>query len=302
MAKLIFGCGYLGQRVANLWSERGDVLAVTRTVERGRELAEANVLPIIGDVVARMQLPLPQGIRTVLFALGNDGNRGRSVHEVFVGGLSHALDSLSPTVEKLIYISSTGVYGQVDGETVDEESPCRPLREGGRACLAAEEALRRSSFAKKAIILRLAGIYGPGRIPRSKDLAQNKPIDAPANGWLNLIHVDDAARIIVLAARKLSPPRTFVVSDGRPVQRREYYEALARLLKAPPPRFSEPAGKSAAAARAASDKRINPRRLMEELQPELLYPSYQEGLAAILKVERADQTIISEEPEGPITS
>jgi nucleoside-diphosphate-sugar epimerase len=295
MAKLIFGCGYLGERVAKLWSDGGgDVLAVTRTVERGRELAQGYALPIIGDVVARMQLPLPQGIRTVLFAIGNDGNRGRSVHEVFVGGLSHALASLSPNVERFIFISSTGVYGQVDGETVDEDSPCHPLRESGRACLAAEEALRRSSFAKKAIILRMAGIYGPGRIPRAPDLIDNKPIDAPANGWLNLIHVDDAARLIALAARKLAPPRTFVVSDGRPVERKEYYAELARLLGAPPPRFVESPSPSPAAARASSDKRVNPRRIMEALHPELLYPSYREGLAAILKAERPDQTMLDE--------
>jgi nucleoside-diphosphate-sugar epimerase len=130
--------------------------------------------------------------------------------------------------------------------------------------------------------LRLAGLYGPGRIPRSSDLVAGRPIDAPAHGWLNLIHVDDAARIVLLAEERASPPRTYVVSDGAPVPRAEYYAELARLLNAPPPRFVEPAADSPAALRAGSDKRINPRRMFAELKPTLLYPDYRAGLAAIV--------------------
>jgi nucleoside-diphosphate-sugar epimerase len=166
---------------------------------------------------------------------------------------------------------------------VDEDSPCQPIREGGRASLAAEDALRASKFADRAIILRLAGIYGPGRIPRAADLAAGKPIDAPATGWLNLIHVKDAARIVVLAEERIEPPKLYVVSDGQPVVRGDYYRELARLLGAPEPRFIEPAADSPAAQRAASDKRINPQRLFADLQPSLHYPSYREGLAAIVR-------------------
>src|SRR5262249_48518216 len=108
-----------------------------------------------------------------------------------------------------------------------------------------------------------------------------RPIDAPARGWLNLIHVDDAARVVLLAEEHATPPKTFVVSDGVPVQRAEYYTELARLLNAPPPHFIEPPADSPAAQRAASDKRINPRRMFNELRPKLLYPDYRAGLTAI---------------------
>ena len=284
MAKLIFGCGYLGARVASLWRAAGcEIYAVTRSQQRAQALSAAGLLPIVADLTTGAELPIPQGVRTVLFAVGYDRQGGRSIHDVYVGGLAHVLKNLSPTVEKVIYISSTGVYGQVTGNEVDEDSPCHPTREGGRACLAAEELLRASTLANKSVILRLAGIYGPGRIPRSQDLLAGKPIDAPATGWLNLIHVEDAARIVLLAEERAAPPKLYVVSDGQPAQRGDYYCELARLLGAPAPRFVEPTADSPAAQRAASDKRVNPRRMFADLRPTLLYPSYRDGLAAIVR-------------------
>jgi nucleoside-diphosphate-sugar epimerase len=137
-------------------------------------------------------------------------------------------------------------------------------------------------MAAHAVVLRLAGLYGPGRIPRLADLAEGRPIDAPAEGWLNLIHVDDAAQIVLLAEQRAGTPRTYVVADGHPVQRRDYYAELARLVNAPPPQFVSPPADSPAAQRAASDKRIDPRRMFAELAPVLRYPDFRAGLAAIV--------------------
>ncbi|MCI0361893.1 MAG: SDR family oxidoreductase [Planctomycetaceae bacterium] len=295
MAKLIFGCGYLGLRVARLWKAGGDkVHAVTRSTERGAALATEGLAAIVADVTDPSQLVLPQDVETVLWAVGFDRSSatGKSsaagahaIQDVYVSGLANVLRALPQSVGRFIYISSTGVYGQVTGSEVDEDSPCRPTREGGRACLAAEELLRASPFADRTIVLRLAGIYGPDRIPRSSDLAAGRPIDAHSDGWLNLIHVDDAARIALLAEQKARPPKLYVVSDGQPVVRGDYYRELARLLGAPPPRFVEPPADSPAAARAGSDKRVNPRRMLADLSPALLYPSYREGLAAICRTD-----------------
>jgi nucleoside-diphosphate-sugar epimerase len=189
---------------------------------------------------------------------------------------------------RVIYISSTGVYGQVEGEWVDESTPCRPTREGGRAALAAEEVLRGHPLGQCSVVLRLAGIYGPDRIPRAGDIVAGRPIDAPAEGFLNLIHVEDAARIVVAAAeRDLSLPALYCVTDGHPTFRRDYYTELARLLSAPPPMFSPPDEKSHARQRAGSDKRVSNRRMMSELAVELAYPSFREGLAAIVRGKEA---------------
>jgi len=269
MAKLIFGCGYLGLRVARLWlAARERVFAVTRTAERAAELAADGIEPIVGDVNAGPLPPWPPDVETVLWAIP-------SKSQIDLGSLSDA-------VRRFIYISSTGVYGQVTGEELDEDSPCEPTREGGRAALAAENMLRAGPLGGRTIVLRLAGLYGPGRIPRSKELRAGEPIDAPSQGWLNLIHVEDAARIVLLAEAKAPVPRLYVVSDGQPVIRADYYRELARLLGAPPPRFVEPTAGSPASERAGSSKRVNPGRLFAELGPRLAFPSYREGLAAIV--------------------
>lgn len=288
MAKLIFGCGYLGLRVARLWSAASHpVFAVTRSQGRAAELIAAGVEPIVANLLSDTQIPVPQGVRTVLFAVAYDRSGVDSIDDVYVGGLSRAIGSLPDSIDRFIYISSTGVYGQVSGDEVNEKSPCEPTRAGGKACFAAEQVLQRSRFASKAIILRMAGIYGSGRIPRSADLLAGRPIDAPQHGWLNLIHVDDAARIVLLAEQHAVPPQTFVVSDGHPVQRADYYRELAHLLHAPAPKFVASPVDSPAAERSASDKRVNPRKMFAELEPELLYPDYRAGLAAIVSADRS---------------
>ncbi len=300
MPKLIFGCGYLGLRVAALWREAGEkVHVVTRSQERAAKLSAAGYFPLVADITQPQTLAtisLPDTLSTLLFAVGFDRRSGTSIQEVYAGGLKNVLSLLdqrpSSAPDRFIYISSTGVYGSPEGggtggaDWVDEQTPCHPLREGGQACLAAEELLQKHPLGHRAVVLRLAGIYGPGRIPRAKDLQAGTPIDAPAEGYLNLIHVADAARIVLLAETRAAPPATYVVADGSPVLRAEYYRELARLLNAPSPTFIPPAPDSPAARRAASDKRISPARLFRDLQPQLAFPSYREGLSAIV----AEQT------------
>jgi nucleoside-diphosphate-sugar epimerase len=142
--------------------------------------------------------------------------------------------------------------------------------------------LQAHPLGRRAIILRLAGIYGPGRIPRRHTLASGEPIAAPRDGWLNLIHVDDAARIVLAAEGIEELPRLYTVSDGHPPQRCEYYAELARLIGAPPPTFVAPPPDSPAALRAESSKRVSNRRLLSELKLELKFPSFRQGLAAIV--------------------
>jgi nucleoside-diphosphate-sugar epimerase len=188
---------------------------------------------------------------------------------------------LPDSVQRIVYVSSTSVYAQTDGGWVDEMSECSPVLENGRVCLEAEQSLARSRCGARAIVLRLAGLYGPGRIPRSAALTAAEPIAALEHGFLNLIHVDDAAGIVVAAAR-IKPPRLYTVSDGNPPQRGDYYAELARLLGAPKPRFIAPPAESPAALRAESNKRVSNRRLLSDLGIQLRFPSYREGLAAIV--------------------
>ncbi|MCH2115840.1 MAG: SDR family oxidoreductase [Pirellulales bacterium] len=286
MSKLIFGCGYLGKRVANLWRAQGHpVHVVTRSRRRAERLYQEGFHPLVADVTQPKTLGRLPGAETVVFAVGFDAAAGKSIAEVYAGGVKNVLAALPAAVQQIIYISTTGVYGPANGEWVDETTPPNPQRAGGKASLAAERVL-----AGKGILLRLAGIYGPDRIPYLDQLRAGKSLAVPSEGWLNLIHVDDAAQIVLAVeawAALNDPPgdrRTFCVSDGHPVVRADYYREVARQIGAPPPVFVAPNQHAPVVARARADKRVSTARLTGWVQVPLAYPSYREGLASILSI------------------
>ncbi len=281
--KLVVGCGYLGRRVAERWRNAGhEVVAVTRSIDRAQEFAAAGLKPIVADVMRLETLVGLPTAHTILYAVGYDRRQNFTIEDVYLRGLINVLNALPNESGRLIYVSSTGVYGDCRGEWIDERTPCYPERAGGRACLAAEEALLAHPRGGDAVILRMAGIYGPGRIPSRETLEKGGTLSAPASGWLNLIHVDDAATVVLAAEKAEAGPRHYLVSDGSPVPRRDYYRHLAKLLDAPPPRFAKPDATLPAAVRATSDKRVSNARLRAELGVRLAYPSFREGLAEIV--------------------
>lgn len=287
MAKsaLIFGYGYLGAPVARLWiSESRAVYVVTRSCDRVESFPQP-LQAMVADVTDESSLADLPAVDTVLFAVGYDRASDKSIEEVYVKGIENVLAALPAATKRLIYISTTGVYGDAQGDWIDEQTPTAPTRAGGKASLAAEQLIQQSPLADRAIILRLAGIYGPDRLPYLAKIKSGEPIEAPQSGHLNLIHVHDAARIIQLLSspqRTISGPLTYCVGDGNPVVRGNYYREVARLLGAPEPQFTEPHPGSPRAARASADKRVSNRRLVDDLELELLYPDYRAGLAAIV--------------------
>ena len=144
--KLIFGCGYLGGRVAERWLAAGDVVAaVTRSAARAAEFHQRGLQPLIADVTRPESLGQLPTAETVLWAVGFDPHGGKSRWQVYVDGLRAVLDALPEETGRLVFISSTGVYGDSGGDWVDEDSPCRPTREAGQTLLAAEQAPARPS-------------------------------------------------------------------------------------------------------------------------------------------------------------
>jgi nucleoside-diphosphate-sugar epimerase len=284
--RLIIGCGYLGTGIAKRWRNAGDhVAVVTRSATRAADFEREGYAAIIADITDRRTIANLPVSDTVLFAVGYDRASSHSIAELYAGGIDNVLAALPVATGRFIYISSTGVYGPSSREWVDETTPPDPQRDGGRASLAAERTLAASPFGARSFILRLAGIYGPGRVPFIDKLRAGEPIPAPITGYLNLIHVDDAADA-VLAADRMPPfrdgPRIYCISDGAPVQRGEYYSEVARQISAPAPQFVEPDPNSPRAARAESNRRVCSDRMLAELRVTLAYPNYRAGLAAIL--------------------
>lgn len=270
---LIVGTGYLGRRVARRWVAAGiHVHGTTRSQTKADELRAENIIPVIWDV-NQEHGSLPP-VQTVLYCVGFDRSAGQSRTDVYVNGLRNTLAHL-PKPGRLIYISSTGVYGDHAGAWVDETTPPQPLDDGGSACLAAEQAL--TDFAKReswnAIILRLVGIYGPGRRIGADRLRAGETISGNPDTFLNLIHVEDAASVVDAAIQRGKPGQTYLVSDGNPPTRREFYTYLAKLLDAPTPRFDP-----ASASRHRGDRRVSNQKMRTDLLPILKFPNYQTGL------------------------
>ena len=272
--KLVIGCGYLGRRVAALWRDQGrQVWATTR--KRAEGLRAAGIEPVICDVLDLESLKALPAVNTVLYCIGLDRSAGASMRDVYVGGLANVLDHL-PVPQQFLYVSSTSVYGQSAGEVVDEQSPTEPEEESGRVVLEAERLLRHRL--PGAVILRFAGIYGPGRLLRRQAIEKGEPIQADPERWLNLIHVDDGAAAI-LAAEQVAPAgETINVCDGQPVRRRDFFAKLAHRLGAPEPRFLVPDLSLPPPPHEKANRRIGNRKLREDLHFTFRYPTWREGL------------------------
>ena len=278
-AHLIIGCGYLGRRVAALWNAQGKrVYALTRG--RSGELQKAGIEPIVGDVLDLASLSALPRASTVLYAVGMDRSTGRSFREVYLDGLTNVLERM-PQPERLIYISSTSVYGQSQGELVDESSPTEPTEENGKIVLEAERLLREK--VPEAIVLRFAGIYGPGRIIRQAALMKGEPLIGDADKWLNLIHVEDGARAVLAAESLAQPGETILIADGHPVRRREFYTFLAELLGAPPARFEPVSAGNPLPPHESANRRLSNLKMRSQLKLDVQYPDYRTGLQATVK-------------------
>lgn len=271
---LILGCGYLGGRVARNLLQSGTVVHVlTRSAERADALAAEGFRPHVGDVMEPASLEGLPEVDGVLHCVGFDRGGRWAKRDVYVEGLRNALEATGRTSPRWVHVSSTSVYGQEDGSVVDETSVTAPSAEGGQICLEAEAALAdfRERTGITTSILRLAGIYGPGRLlAKAEVLRRGSPLTGSGQEWLNLIHVDDAAAIAIAALSCDVPPDRLVVCDDEPVERKRYYTALARLAQAPPPVFSE-------AAVSIRNKRCSNRRL-RSIGFSLAYPSIETGL------------------------
>jgi nucleoside-diphosphate-sugar epimerase len=271
-AVMIVGCGYLGRRAARRWREQGrTVYALTRS--NAEELRAAGIEPIVGDVLNADSLRHFPDVGTLLYAVGLDRTAGHSMRDVYVSGLQNVL-AKTMSITRIIYVSSTSVYGQTDGSWVDESSPTEPFESSGKIVMEAEGALIR--LRSDAVRLRFAGIYGPGRLLREQAILRGEPLGGDPEKWLNLIHVEDGAAACVAAEK--STESLINIADDCPMTRCEFYTLLAGKLNAPPPRFDgSPSGRE-------THRRISNRLMKTVLPVSLAYPNAHAGLSAAVAV------------------
>lgn len=250
-------------RVARRWIAAGDrVWGTTRN--RPEALTAAGIEPLVADL-GHGALPALPEVDTVFWAVGFDRTSGLTPHDLHVGGLTHLLTAL-PRPGRVILSSSTGVWSDGDADIVNEQTPANPSRPSAAALLAAEAALR-SHPAGPGVALRLAGLYGPDRLPRLDDLQAGREIAADPASWLNLIHLDDAATVVCCVADADTVAPLYVVSDGSPVRRGDWYAQLATLNGCPEPRFVPPLPSG-----RGGNKRADASLLFTQIRPPLQYP------------------------------
>jgi nucleoside-diphosphate-sugar epimerase len=178
---------------------------------------------------------LPAGITRVVYLPAPEAREKAAYRALFVDGLRHLLEALDRrTLRQVLLVSSSAVYGEHDGDWVDEDTPPAPLGFNGALLLEAEQWL--AVQAEPSTVLRLAGLYGPGRlqlIERLRSGAQRVPREVPH--WANRIHVDDAAAAIVHLLSLPAPRSMYLGVDDTPLPLDELYDFLAHLVDAPPP-------------------------------------------------------------------
>lgn len=281
---LILGCGYLGERVARLAMKANfRVAAVTRSSAKADVWDSQGIIPCVGDVTIPESLAKLPTAKACLYAVGYDRKAAPSQREVYCQGLHNTWAAIGRTCERFVYVSSTSVYGQSAGEWVDEASQTAPTTEGGQICLEAEQILRELSKTNgvTGISLRMAGLYGPNRvIAKAEALKTHSPISGRPDSWLNLIHIDDAARVCIASLFTENPDPTYLVSDDQPVLRSEYYNLFARLVSAPEPVFdtSVPAKRGS----GGINKRCHNALAKALLGGDWLYPTIETGLPAAI--------------------
>lgn len=278
----IIGCGDIGLRVAMLWLARGaSVYALARNAAGATALQARSIKALCGDLDQPEKLPPPPA-HSVVYFFAPPPSRG--VTDSRMRGFLDVLPN-DRLPARIVYISTSGVYGDVRGAWVTEESPVNPSADRSRRRLDAEQALQAwaARTAVPVVILRVPGIYGPGRLP-VEVVKSGRPILSEAESmYTNRIHADDLANICVVAGEAKSPPGIYNVSDGHPGSMAQYFKAVADLLDLPrPPEVSMEEAKRVLSAEMMSylteSRRVDNRKMLRELGMTLKYPTLIEGL------------------------
>lgn len=176
-------------------------------------------------------------------------------------------------IEKVIYLSTTGVYGVKDGSWIDETTPTQPWSPPGKARLACEQLYRASSL--RSVSLRLPAIVGPGRSTADSLRSGKYRLVGDGTKWTNRIHVEDLADIIIASVSLDGVPEILSVSDDTPIQAIELVNFLCEKLSLPfPSRVSEQELEAQGAYTMLSNQRVNNTTMKRVLGISLAYPSF----------------------------
>lgn len=295
MRVLIVGCGYVGLPLgAELVRQGHEVYGLRRSAAAEADLAAAGIRPLAADVTKPETLAaLPVPFDWVVNCVASGGGDADSYRQIYLQGTANLLAALAAhPPKKFVYTSSTGVYGQTDGAVVKESSPAEPEAETSKVLVETEKRLLEAFATGRfpAVILRVAGIYGPGRGYAFKQYLKNEArIEGDGSRVMNMIHRDDLIGCIIAALKNGRPGEIYNVVDDEPVTQANFFLWLSGTLgKYPPP--SVPENLEAVRKRGATNKRVSNRKLRMEIGWQFQYPNFRIGYSAeLLRLERAGE-------------
>jgi len=281
---LIIGCGYIGERVARRLQEEGEPVAGVVRSQAAAEHIGSLGIPVIRCDLDSESLPAGSTEGQQLFYFAPPPSEGKE--DTRMAGFLDALVNTGQP-QRIVYISTTGVYGDCQGEWVDETREANPQVDRARRRLHAEQLLR--SWVERTggelVILRVAGIYGPGKLPLAR-LRKKTPMVAESDApWTNRIHADDLVEICLAAMQRGGHGEVFNVSDGEPGNMTDYFNRVADMMDLPrPPVISLAQAREELSPGLLSylgeSRRLDNTKLVRELGVTLRYPDLSSGLPA----------------------
>ena len=282
---LIVGCGDVALRAVRLLGARYRLYALTRSREKFEALRAAGIVPVAGDLDDAASLSRIAGLAQVVLHFAPPPKSGREDRRTL--HLLAALGKANSVPQHLVYISTSGVYGDCAGALIDETRRVAPATARAVRRVDAERQLRAWSRRQgvNLSILRAPGIYASGRLPLERIRNGVPALRDEDDAWSNHIHADDLARIAVAALRRGRPCRVYHASDDEPMKMGEYFDLLADRFALPrPPRIAASEAEEKIPAGLLSfmgeSRRLANRRIQRELGVRLRYPGVRDALGS----------------------
>jgi nucleoside-diphosphate-sugar epimerase len=290
MRVAILGCGYVGLELAGQLVDDHVVVGVRRSDEGLAAVEATGAEPVQADVTDGADLAAVPDVDALVFAASSGGRGPEAARRVYVEGLRTVLETFGARAdppERLVYTSSTGVYGDHDGDWVDESTSLDPTTEKTQVLAEAERIVREAATAHgvDGAVARFAGLYGPDRYRLERYL--EGPV---TEGYLNMIHRADAAGVVRFMLES-TDEELLVAVDDEPVEKWAFADWLADecgLERAPKRTKAERLSEDLSAAarrRILTSKRCANDRL-RELGYEFRYPTYREGYRTAIESHR----------------
>ena len=285
MRTLIIGCGYVGEALGQRLIALGHtVTGVRRESADNDRLAKLGIRPLNLDITQSDSLDaLTEPFDHVVVAVSSSRG-GREAHQrVFGAGIVNVCAWLKThTARSVVFISSTSVYRQTEGEWVDEKSHTAMDTATSKTLRNAEDQI--ASVDSPVTILRSSGIYGPGRGYLFQQFIKGAAtIEGTGERFLNMVHRDDLAKAIIRSFD--GNGGTFNITDDEPVSQLDFFKWLSERTNLPLPPFA-PEPDPSTRKRGITNKRVSNKRFKKALGFEYTHPTFREGLETELRIQR----------------